>query len=233
MTPSRVISADCHVNEPPWVFDRVPARHQVPDPARGPGPGPVGVEDPGKLVEDICKKYPYVCQPAPKPSPSPPLPRTQLGILWTDEIHFERDHPGPGERDAGRVLTAGGQKDLDSVLSWLDLSTDPQVRLIGNASSEGTDDYNQALATRRVNFVSAALAGRGFAARVADPVVTDGAESGCQRVGSGLWSCGETKADQSTARAADRVVRVTFARNTLPPLKLEPPTFKPGPLSGP
>ena len=22
---TRVISADCHVNEPPWVFDRVPA----------------------------------------------------------------------------------------------------------------------------------------------------------------------------------------------------------------
>jgi predicted TIM-barrel fold metal-dependent hydrolase len=28
MTPSRVISADCHVNEPPWVFDRVPARYR-------------------------------------------------------------------------------------------------------------------------------------------------------------------------------------------------------------
>ncbi len=28
MAAMRVISADCHVNEPPWVFDRVPAAHR-------------------------------------------------------------------------------------------------------------------------------------------------------------------------------------------------------------
>jgi hypothetical protein len=160
-----------------------------------------------------------------------PTPGPQLGILWTDEVHFQQDHPAPGERDAGRILTAAGQKELDSVYSWLNISSDLQVRLIGNASSEGTADYNQALATRRVNFVLAALAGRGFGPRVTDPLVTDGAESGCQRVGAGLWSCGETKADQSAARPEDRVVRVTFARNTLPALpKLEMPQFKPGPF---
>jgi predicted TIM-barrel fold metal-dependent hydrolase len=34
---TRVISADCHVNEPPWVFDRVPAAHRdrVPKMMRG------------------------------------------------------------------------------------------------------------------------------------------------------------------------------------------------------
>ena len=37
MTATRVISADCHVNEPPWVFDRVPAafRDRAPRMMRG------------------------------------------------------------------------------------------------------------------------------------------------------------------------------------------------------
>jgi hypothetical protein len=207
-----------------------------PTPGPGPGPGPIPIEDPGKLVEELCRRHPELCKfppqpPSPPERPTLPTPGRQLGILWTDEIHFEQDHPAPGARDVGGILTASGQKELESVLSWLDISSDLQVRLIGNASSEGTDDYNQALATRRVNFVLAALAGRGFTKRIADPLVSDGAEGGCRRVGAGLWSCGETKAGQSMARPEDRVVRVTFARNALPPLpKLEMPQFKPGPF---
>jgi hypothetical protein len=207
-----------------------------PTPGPVPRSGPVPVDDPGKLVEQLCQLHPELCKfppqpPSPPQRPTLPTPGPQLGILWTDQIHFEQDHPGPGERDAGRVLTAAGQRELDSILSWLDLSPDLQVRLIGHASSEGTEEYNQALATRRVNFILAALTGRGFGPRVADPLIGDGAESGCQRVGAGLWSCGETKADQSTARPEDRVVRATFVRNTLPPLpKLEMPQFKPRPF---
>ena len=69
----------------------------------------------------------------------------------------------------------------------------------------------------------------GFASRVADPILGDGAESGCQRIGSGQWSCGSQNAPPGTARPEDRVVRVTFARNklTLPPLKLEMPRRAP------
>ena len=213
--------------------DKGPIPGPLPGPGPGPGPGPTPVVDPDKLVEQMCKLYPFVCQPAPTlPTPLPPGP--QLGVLWTDVIHFEKDHPAPGERAASVVLTAAGQKELDSVLSWLNLSSDLEVRLIGNASSEGTEEYNQALATRRVNFVLAALKARKFDTRVADPLFSDGAETGCERVGSGLWSCGETKADQTTPLADDRVVRVTFMRNKLPPLtlpsKLELPTFRPGPF---
>jgi hypothetical protein len=163
----------------------------------------------------------------PKPTPVPASPTP--GILWTDEVHFEKDHPEPGELDSERILTPDGAQELDSVLSWLDISPDLQVRLIGHASSEGTEEYNQALATRRVSFIAAAIVARGSAERLADPLVGDGAESGCQRVGTGLWSCGEAKADQSVARPEDRVARVTFARNTLPPLPtLKQPEFKPG-----
>jgi Domain of unknown function (DUF4157)/OmpA family len=198
--------------------------------------------DPGMLcpperrtIRGECCVPPMVPQGAicalPEPeTPKPPVPGgplPQLGILWTDEIHFQQDHPTLGERDPGRILTAEGQRELDSVLSWLDLSADLQVRLIGHASSEGTEDYNQALATRRASFVAAAIAARGFAARIVDPLLSDGAESGCQRIGAGLWSCGELKADPNGARPEDRVVRVTFARNSLPPLKLEPPAMPP------
>jgi hypothetical protein len=180
----------------------------------------------------MCKLYPLICKPAPTPTPTPgPAPAApagpQLGVLWTDTIHFEQDHPAMGEADAGRVLTAAGKRELQSVLEWLDLSADLQVRLIGSASSEGTTEYNQALATRRARFIAGALAK--YAGRIADPMVSDGAESGCQSIGKGLWSCGESKAAQDVQNPEDRVVRVTFVRNaapSLPPLTM--PEFKPG-----
>ena len=192
------------------------------------GPIPYPVEDPGRLVEQMCKLYPFICQPAPKPAPGPATPAgPQLGVLWTDTIHFEQDHPAMGETDAGRVLTAAGKRELRSVLEWLDLSPDLQVRLIGGASSEGTAEYNQALSTRRARFVAAALAK--YAGRIADPMLGDGAESGCQSLGKGLWSCGAASAVPGTQNPEDRVVRVTFARNTLPALPpLTMPEFKPG-----
>ena len=168
--------------------------------------------------------------PEPKPS-TPDKPAPQLGILWTDQIHFEQDQPGRG---AGPVLTPEGAKELESVLSWLRISPDLEVRLIGSASWEGPEagrkDYNQALATQRVQFVVKALGV--LAARVADPIMSDGAESGCQPIGTGRWSCGAKNAPPNTARPEDRIVRVTFARNklTLPPLKLEMPKSRPGPF---
>jgi hypothetical protein len=158
----------------------------------------------------------------PKPSIGPAGPR--LGTLWTDEIHFQQDQPGHG---GGPVLTPQGEKELESVLSWLRISSDLDVRLIGNASFEGPpagrEDYNQALAARRVQFVMGRLGS--LSARVADPILSDGAESGCQKLGPGEWSCGSTNAPANTARPEDRVVRVTFARNKLPPLTLPPPSM--------
>lgn len=149
------------------------------------------------------------------PTPqTPPSPTPQFGILWTDTIHFQQDHPGPGETDPAHILTPQGQQELASVQLWLTPPTDLRVRLIGHASSEGDTAYNQALATRRVQFIAPKVAGH-----VADPIIGDGAEAGCSQIGKGLWSCGESKADQSSANPEDRVVRVTFARNTLPTLK--------------
>jgi hypothetical protein len=195
------------------------------------GPGPFPVEDPTLLVEQMCKLYPFICHPArtsqPDPAqPGPVPPGAQLGVLWTDTILFEQNHPAPGESNPGTALTAAGRATLQSVREWLDLSPDLQIRLIGGASSEGTSDYNQALATRRVRFILSALAGH--AGRIADPVVGDGAQAGCQSLGKGLWSCGEARATQDEGRAEDRFVTVTFMRNNLPALQpLQQPGFKP------
>jgi len=168
--------------------------------------------------------------PGPGPSKPPPGPLPtgpQLGVLWTDEIHFRQDHPSAGEKDPASVLTPEGVEELDAVLLWLKLSSDLDVRLIGRASSEGEPPYNQELAARRTRFISAILAARGFSARISDPLADDGGGSGCTRIAAGQWSCGEEGSDPTAARPEDRVVRVTFARNrlpSLPPLTL-PPTL--------
>jgi hypothetical protein len=158
--------------------------------------------------------------PTPLPTPQPPTP--QFGTLWTDTIHFKQDHPAPGESDPDRILTAEGRNELDSVQRWLTPSSDLQVRLIAHASSEGETAYNQRLSERRVNFIAGKVAGR-----LAEPIVPDLATAGCTSLGTGMWACGESMADQSSASAEDRVVRVTFMRNTLPKIQVPPVQLPP------
>jgi hypothetical protein len=221
-------AACCSPDRIAWADDRCCVQNEVVGTdghcAKSDGfPSPV----PAEIGEKFCKDFPNLCKPPPGP-PTPDVPVPQFGILWTDEIHFEQDQPGRG---AGTVLTPEGAKELESVLSWLRISSDLEVRLIGSASWEGpkgsSAEYNQALGARRVAYVLKALGE--FASRVADPILGDGSESGCQRLGAGRWSCGSTHAPPGTARPEDRVVRVTFARNklnlTLP--KLEMPHFQP------
>jgi len=181
-----------------------------------------------EILDKFCKDFPNLCKPQPDQDQGPSGPVRQLGILWTNEIHFEQDQPGRG---GGAVLTSEGTQELESVLSWLRISPDLEVRLIGSASWEGpkgtSAEYNQALGARRVAYILKALGG--FSSRVADPFIGDGAESGCQALGPGRWSCGSANAPPGTARPEDRVVRVTFSRNklTLSPLKLEMPSRLP------
>jgi hypothetical protein len=178
---------------------------------------------PQVLSEGICT-FPTTRGPQ-TPQPTTPTPGPQLGTLWTDTIHFQKDHPAPGESAGAPILTAEGQSELASVQRWLRLSPDLQVRLIGHASSEGDTDSNQQLSARRVQFVGATVAGR-----LSEPVLADALASGCTSVGTGLWACGERQADQVAANPEDRVVKVTFMRNQLPPLQA--PQF-PGPRKTP
>ncbi len=180
------------------------------------------------MLDKFCKDFPNMCAGQQKP-PAPDDPIKELGVRWTDEIHFEQDQPG-GAR-GGAVLTPEGNRELESVQSWLRLSSDLDVRLIGTASFEGPPgsaaEYNKALGARRVDYVLKALGP--MASRVADPILSDGAESGCTSLGVGRWTCGSLNAPAGTSRPEDRVVRVTFSRNklNLPQLKLEPPGLPP------
>ena len=121
------------------------------------------------------------------------------------------------------MLTPAGQRELDSVQRWLAISPDLEVRVIGFASSEGDTAYNQALSERRAQFVAGHLTGH-----LANPIINDDAQSGCARLGAGLFACGASKADKGSVNPEDRVVRVTFARNSLPalaPATLIPPAM--------
>jgi len=165
--------------------------------------------------------------PGPQTPQPPTTPGPQLGTLSTDTIHFQKDHPAPGEAADASILTSAGQNELASVQQRLTLSPDLQVRLIGRASSEGDTDYNQRLSTRRVQFIGGKVPGK-----LAEPVIPDTMAAGCASVGTGLWACGESQADQTSANAEDRVVQVTFLRNKLPPLQVPPfkvPKLEPGP----
>ena len=103
------------------------------------------------------------------------------------------------------------------MLSWLRISPDIEIRLIGSASFEGPKEngaaYNQALAARRVAYVLKAAGRVCIARRRPDPrrrrrerMPADRHRTVVMRVAE--WPPG-------TARPRESVVRVTFARNEL------------------
>lgn len=155
---------------------------------------------------------------APKPAPHTPL--LSLGPVFTETIHFLQDHPGPGETSNAAILTSEGVGELVSVQGSRRLVPDLQARLIGKASSEGDTAYNQLLSERRVGFIKGKIPGK-----FGEPLLPDSETEGCRSLGVGLWSCGESKSDQKNANPDDRIVTVTFVRNTVAPAQLQPPTF--------
>jgi hypothetical protein len=155
--------------------------------------------------------------PVPPPKKTPDQPATpQSG--QTLLIHFQQDHPAPRESDPAAILTPTGRAEIAAVQAMVAKTPDALIRLIGSASSEGEKDYNLALSTRRVQFVAGTLGGK-----TGDPPVSDGADAGCTSIGKGMWSCGESKADQSRADPEDRVVRVTLIPGATGPAKVAPP----------
>jgi hypothetical protein len=149
-------------------------------------------------------------------SPVPPQQKTPSPTTLL--IHFEQDHPAPRESDATTILTPAGRAELAAAQSMVAKTPDSLIRLIGSASSEGATDYNLALSTRRVQFVAGKLGGK-----TGDPAVSDGTEKECNKIGNGLWSCGEAKAEQSRADPEDRVVRVMLISGASASTKVPPP----------
>src|SRR5262245_13888109 len=159
---------------------------------------------------------------------SEPVPEP-IGTFWTDSITFLKDRPNVGESGPATALTPEGVKALDSVIRLLKLEATTQIRLIGHASSEGTEEYNMQLGKRRVLTVKKALEAAGLASRIASPVASDGKEAGCTRIDFGMWSCGEVGSTQGEVRPEERRVDATYLRNptvTLPLPPLTVPEFK-------
>lgn len=208
----------------------------------GTGPGglpsnfpatPVTDALPPNWLEDMCKRdgartnplcivLPPAGPPTPQPLPTPTLPI--LTVLWTDRVTFQHDRPLPGSV-ATSAMTPGGKSSLDSIVSWLKLDANLRVRLVGHASAEGSTEHNQQLSTRRVRMVARALTAAGFGDRVQDPLFSDGRESGCLSVGTGMWSCGDAKAaaPESEPDPEERAVEVSFFREPKFTLELTPP----------
>jgi hypothetical protein len=222
------------------LLKKVPGGGTPGGPPGGFPPSPPIVLPPNWLA-DICKRESgllnpksesgrlnVLCQIAmPKPpTPTPILgPPPRLGPLWTDRVIFERNRPESGTPGSNSSLTAEGRSSLDSILSWLKLSPNLRVRLIGNCSFEGDTDHNQQLSNRRVLMILRELEKAGFGLRVQDPLLSDGKEAGCQNAGRGMWACGALKASSEEARSEDRAVEVTFFHDLV--LNLEPPTLGP------
>ncbi len=216
---------------PREIKDKLPKGPAVPGAPPVVIPGPPPDSDWMKSwLDSICEREPHspLCfkvPPAKQPD-VPPLgtPAIQVGILWTDSVLFNQDHPHTAAEDTATALTPEGVKTLDSVILWLSISDTMLVRLTGHASSEGDTPYNQALSERRVKLVHRVLAAKGFADRVRDPTAVGPA---CQQLDKGMWACGESLASQAEQLPADRRVDVTFHRDLLSALpKLQMPEFK-------
>jgi hypothetical protein len=164
---------------------------------------------PKDWIEDICKRNPNspLCFKVPGKK-GPEALEKPVGEFYTFDVLFEHNQPAKG---AGGMTSAGAST-LDSVITLLELDPTLQVRLVGHASSEGTDRDNLELSKRRARAVKAKLDEKKLGARVMDFV--GGADPpGGTRLEFGVWACGESGAAPGEPRPEDRKVAVKFLRN--------------------
>jgi hypothetical protein len=139
----------------------------------------------------------------PQPPPTPPPPPGPI------EIFFQLDRPRTGETGAVAFrasATAEGLENFARVVEALQTNPSLRVQLVGRASPEGTEEYNQALGARRAEAVAAALADVGISStRLGDPPTSD-LRAECQPIRAGLATCGEA----GSKGPRDRQVLVRF-----------------------
>jgi hypothetical protein len=140
--------------------------------------------------------------PSTPPTPPvvpPPTPQAPSPV----EVFFKLDRPRPAETSAsslGGSVTAEGQANFDALVAHLKVNPDLRVQLVGRASPEGDEDYNMKLGARRARLVKAALLDAGIPeSQIVDPP-TDELDPDCQRLGTGLASCGELNATGESDR---------------------------------
>jgi hypothetical protein len=154
--------------------------------------------DPPKVAQGFVCTNPKPVQPPVPPQPAPV-------VLPPFHLFFRLDRPQIGEPSdqLGSSLTAEGKANFDALVTTLKADARQKVQLVGRASPEGSDAYNEDLGARRARMVAAALAAEGIAlSQIGDPPVPDpGAD--CKPIGTGLATCGKS----GSAGERDREVR--------------------------
>jgi outer membrane protein OmpA-like peptidoglycan-associated protein len=183
---------------------------------------------PPDWLEDVCKRNPMsplcLMQPGKQPDKKPPdLLNKPVGEFFTFDVLFEQNQPVKTEGG----MTSAGASTLALVITLLEDDPTLQVRLVGHASSEGSDEVNLELSKRRARAVKARLDDKKLGARVMDFVGGSKPDGGV-RLEFGMWACGEANAAQGEPKPEDRNVAVLFLRNApvgTGPLKLELPAL--------
>ena len=153
------------------------------------------------LINNKCVKFPRKLPklPFPKPSTSePPTPEPfssqPLPIPPSIQILFQKDKPSVGTDNPSGLennIVKGGKNAFDDLVLQLQVNPLLQVQLIGSASPEGPQDYNQTLGARRANLIAEALVDEGISiTRIASPSRNDFL-AGCQEIRNGVITCGE------------------------------------------
>ncbi len=134
---------------------------------------------------DCKKKQPT--PPTPPPPPPPPSPPTK--------IIFKKDFPQAWNTFNDSVINQG---EFDNLVDDMKKNPGKYTQIVGNASSEGTKDYNLRLTKRRVLLIVSELKKREIeidSRLKKSPDPTD--LSDCGTLKEGLYYCGEKKASES------------------------------------
>jgi len=147
------------------------------------------------------------CVPTPTPTPTPvPTPTPTPSPPTKVFLHFNLDKPavgaGTGESILQQSLTSAGKVEWASLLAQLKANPSWKFQLVGRASPEGPATYNLDLGKRRAQLVAKVLIDNGIDRNRIVEVAPE-----CTRVGSGIYTCGETDA----TGPEDRQVKVVFA----------------------
>jgi Domain of unknown function (DUF4157)/OmpA family len=153
--------------------------------------------DPPKVALGFLCIDPKVQPPAP-PQPAPV-------VLPPFHLFFKLDRPQIGEasEQLDSALTTEGKANFDALVTTLKADARQRVQLVGRASPEGSDAYNEDLGARRARMVATALEAAGVAqSQIADPPVPHSGAH-CKSIGTGLATCGKS----GSAGERDREVR--------------------------
>jgi Domain of unknown function (DUF4157)/OmpA family len=144
--------------------------------------------------------------PRPEGPEKPPEKPAARPVPAPAEIAFQYDKPGARTPSLKASVTSDGRSAYDALLKMLAADTTLKLTLVGRASPEGTDRYNEDLGGRRAAAVADQLIADGIdASRIDD---APGGIAGATPLRKGVVTTGE----RGAAGKADRQVRVVFFR---------------------